>query len=235
MKKIVMLSLYAFFVVLCPQVTMSAPLSFSTFSASGIEILPNTDGVAFSLSSFGNEGPNPITLGTFDPHTGDIVNGDAVLVAFLNLGTAPLTRLNFLPGLSVDPSKPFSFGVVASGMILPAETSPYLGFGIGPQSSNAQFGDNGTFYLGFALFTSLSQSIMDVPGLTIPIDVEIGEGTHFIFPIVKSYSYIGGAAQATALAADPIPEPGTLFLLCLGIGVMLVAVRLRKPNERPGT
>jgi hypothetical protein len=209
--------------ILAPTLGFATELSFSVFAPTGIEILPSTGGVGFSFPSLGNEGKNPIALGQFDPITGEIVGGNEVLVAYLNFGTAPLTRLLFPPGIVLSPEAPIANMVVGSGSVLPPQSSPWLGWTIGPESFNAQLGNTGTFYVGFALFSSFSESVLDAPGVTVPINVVVGTGTHFVFPEQHIFSSLGGAMEAAGVA--PVPEPESYLLFLAGLGLLLLCVK----------
>ncbi len=233
-KKIMMVLVVAGLFLLCGFNSAGATsLSFSCFSTTGIELKPTDGNVGFQIPTFRNEGENNLTLGKFDSITGEVINGDAVLVGFLNIGTAPLSSLSFNQGLVVDPSKPFdklvfdgAMGINFFGAVIALGDD--IGMVLGPSTFQAIMGSQGTFLVGLALFTSQDQKVTEVPGLTLSIDILIGDETTWILPSNRTYSSIGGAEAAASPA--PVPEPSTILLM--GIGLLgLVAIKSRKQKS----
>jgi len=180
----------------------------------GFQLTPSFPTTVPSAVSIRNIGSNSITLGSFAPD-GSVLGGDAVLVGFLDLGTAPVPQV-LLPGtldtIFVTPNSPVASGVTSTaGFILPPDIP---GFSLEFTGGSAQLGAEGDLFIGFAFLTSIDQSLDSALGVTVPYRVRIGTTSGFISLPPSTTSFTPGGAS---FFATPVPEPSTLSLLAAGL------------------
>lgn len=176
-------------------------------------------------------GPSPISLGTFDAY-GNVSGGDAVLMAYLNMGTAPVNSAG-LPGVSgggmfVTQSSPINSGMTnTNGFTLPVNTNS-VAFGVSfpAGTESASIGSEGDLYIGLAFLESADQPLSEALGVTVPYHVRIGETGGFIQQPEGTIFYYTDFSIGGASYFAPVPEPATILLLVTGL-IGLVAYRLR--------
>ncbi len=195
-------------------------------------------------------GPAPIALGAFDA-SGNIVGGDAVLMAYLALGDAPvqLARLgattslgpsdgSFTNEVRVTPSRMLDFGTAnTDGFVLPAG-SPSVALSLAFTTLEAPSRTEGELWMGLAFLTKADQPLADALGIAIPFTVRIGDSRGFInrpkshpgIPFTpKTFTMpleFGGASRF----ARSVPEPNTLAPLVVGIAGIIGLAKIRKLN-----
>ena len=166
-----------------PEATPITPETFGTVqSPIGFQLTPSYPNIVVTGPQVIEIGPNPITLGSFGPH-GEVVGGDAVLMAFLDLGTAPVQQV-ILPSTNgsepifVTPATPRASGVTnTAGFILPPD---FPGFGLQFPAGAAPIGAEGDLFIGFALLEHADQPLTEALGVVVPFRVRIGEPQGFV-------------------------------------------------------
>jgi hypothetical protein len=208
-------------------VTVRSPVGFQFMTSwfdtvtSGIEITSVT--------------PNSIKVGVFGLN-GHVVGGDAVLAAFLDLGTAPLQKVvapgtNLNDYIFVTPSSPLAGGVLnAAGTVSPPD---FPGFEPGFPAGSGALGAEGTMYMGLAFLTEVNQPLSEVLGVRVPFQVRIGDTSGFIHGPDDNIVFftdmsLGGAADFAA----PTPEPITLVLFGTTAAGLGFARWRRKRNKQ---
>ena len=146
-------------------------------TVAGFQIAPGSPSTVTTGLQITDVSPTPLTIGTFD-HRGRVVGGDAVLVAFIDLGTAPLAQAAVGGMIIVTPSDPrASDPLNATGFVLPPDFT-----GIEPQLTvgTAALGTEGVMFLGLAFLTHARQPLSEALGVTVAYRVAIGPASMFL-------------------------------------------------------
>jgi len=144
--------------------------SLYTFDA--VQWCPNST----VISSWSGTRGGDIPLGAFD-RNGRVTGGAAVLAMRVEMGTAPLSSLAFggttdaATGqtISVTPAKP-----TASGTVNAAGLNWNEGLAFQPQLTTVANG-SGSALVHFALLTRRNESWKKAPGVTVPLNVVVGQ------------------------------------------------------------
>ena len=187
----------------------------------GFELTPSYVEHSVSGSVITDVGPNPITLGTSFATNGTVIGGDAILMAYVDFGTVPVSSVYFggYPSqpIYVTPESPRASFILAAGGDL--ET---IAPGVGPDfpAGSAPLGAEGQMILGMALLERENQPLTQALGVAFTFTVRIdepssgfiigpdGTGTH-------SIAFTPGGADY--FKAAPVLEPSTLLLLSSGL------------------
>lgn len=167
---------------------------------------PNTSGAVFYwfagvewcpsssvVSSWGGSRGGDIALGRFGPN-GKVVDGDAVMVLALDIGSAPVSSLA-MPAVTddatgsqlyVSPDRRSATGVVNSSGL-----NWNNGLGLQPQVNTLAEGE-GTATVRIALLTRRGQSWKSAPGVTVPLRVIVGNCVGAYNPQTETPLTIGG-------------------------------------------
>ncbi len=201
-----------------PNVTISlhAPVGYQMNAST-----PPTSVGGFDITSI--VGPS-LLLGHFDQY-GNVQGGDAVLVAYIDLGTAPIPAAQF--GSSyVTPADPIASSSYAVDLPLALyEVSLFLW----SDANMPPDGTSGTMYLSLALLDNANESLNDALGVTVPFEVAVGQ-PGYIFGDSGVYQYTqftrGGAERFAS-----VPEPSSVLLLGGGIIGILSTWRKKRTTS----
>ncbi|MGE5305410.1 MAG: hypothetical protein ACM3TN_19035 [Alphaproteobacteria bacterium] len=165
----------------------------------------------------------------------EVVGGNAVLMVFIDLGTAPVTKV-FLPATNgsnpifVTPPAPRAAGILnAAGFILPPDFTGIEPEFLGPVT--APIGTEGEMYIGLAFLERANQPLSEALGVMVPYRVRIGESTLFLqgpdgsLSFTRQLSFGGAAFFAPSDAEGPMTSAvlATPNPVAVGTDIILTA------------
>jgi hypothetical protein len=211
--------------------TTLAPTSIAALVSASLSSIPTT---MIAAAPIGPETVVSVRSPVFGLN-GHVVGGDAVLAAFLDLGTAPVQKV-ILPGTNLNdpifltPTSSVAGGVAnPAGFVLPPDFPAFE-----PQfaAGSGVLGGEGTMFMGLALLTDVNQPLSDVLGVRVPFLVRIADTSGFIFGsdgglFITDTMSLGGAADFA-----PTLEPITLLLFgTTAAGLALHRWRQRRTKQ----